>query len=528
MFGTEFAVFNDGLMRGAILAPDDAGWVRALVIGLYTTVLVLLWLYGLHRYHVMWMFRKHLKDVPQPLAPFAEAELPPVTVQLAVFNEMYVVERLIDTVCQLDYPADKLQIQVVDDSTDETYDIVAARVALRQADGHNIVHIHRDNREGFKAGALENGLKTASGEFIVMFDADFLPPRDFIRRQVHHFSDPKVGFVQARWAHLNEGHSLLTRLQAIFLDGHFVLEHTGRQRSGRFFTFSGTAGTWRKETIADAGGWQHDTLVEDCDLSYRCQLKGWRGVYLVDQAVPAELPVDMNGFKSQQHRWAKGFIQAMKKILPTVWRSDASIKQKIEATFHLSNNLTYLLMVALSVLMLPALYYRSEMAWTGWAIFFDASLFLGATASVLSFYAYAERQIDPKWWKKLHLMPLLMSVGIGMSLNQSKAVIEAFLNQTSPFVRTPKYSVGGEAKKNAAWEQKKYKAAKNLMPMLELFFAFYYFMIMAYAVWQRLWLAIPFLGLFFFGFAYVGGMSVAQARAAKAPASQPATLASSS
>ncbi|MEZ6196378.1 MAG: glycosyltransferase [Planctomycetota bacterium] len=522
MFGTDFAVFNDGLMRGAVAAPDEAAWLKIVVLGVYALVLFFLWLYGIHRYHVIWMYRRNRANPPVPLAPYAEEDLPLVTVQLAVFNEMYVVERLIDSVCALDYPSDRLQIQVVDDSTDETRDIVAAHVAAWQARGVDIEQIHRTNRSGFKAGALENGLKTAKGEFIVMFDADFVPPSDFIRRQIHHFSDPKVGWVQARWAHLNENHSLLTRMQAIFLDGHFVLEHTGRQRSGRFFTFSGTAGTWRKSTIADAGGWQHDTLVEDCDLSYRAQLRGWRGVYLVDQAVPAELPVDMNGFKSQQHRWAKGFIQAMKKLLPTIWRSpNATFSQKVEATFHLTNNLTYLGMVALCVLMMPAMYYRSQMVAGPWAIAFDLSLFLGATVSVLSFYATAEREIDRAWWKKLHLMPLLMAMGMGMALNQSKAVLEAFFNQESPFVRTPKYSVDGEKRRKAEWAQKKYKAAKNLMPLLDLFFAFYFLMIVAYSIWQKLWFSVPFMGLFGWGFAYVGWMSVAQARVAKAAAAAP-------
>lgn len=510
MFGTGFAVFNDGIIKGAVMAPDDAGWLKILILGLYAVVLFVLWLFGIHRYAIMGYFARHKNNPPQPLAPFAEEDLPVVTVQLAVFNEMYVVRRLLDAVCAIDYPRDKMEIQVLDDSTDETVEICKAHVDMWADKGFDIKHIHRTNREGYKAGALDEGLKICRGEFIVMFDADFVPTKDFIRRQVHHFSDPKVGFVQARWAHLNENHSLLTKLQALFLNGHFVLEHTARQRSGRFFTFSGTAGTWRKATIGDAGGWQHDTLVEDCDLSYRCQMKGWRGVYLVDQAVPAELPVDMNGFKSQQHRWAKGFIQAMLKLLVPVWKSSQPLKVKIEATFHLCNNLTYPLMVLLSILMMPALYYRSQMM-TGWlAIVFDISLFVGATVSILSFYTYSERQINTKWYKRLHYMPLLMAIGIGLCLSQSKAVLEALFGHESPFVRTPKY-LAGENDKDA-WKAKKYKARRSMMPMLELFFAAYFFMVLVYAVWQSLWMAVPFLFLFFWGFGYVGYKSVVQAR----------------
>jgi cellulose synthase/poly-beta-1,6-N-acetylglucosamine synthase-like glycosyltransferase len=344
-----------------------------------------------------------------------------------------------------------------------------------------------------------------------MFDADFVPGSDFIRRQIHHFTDPKIGFVQARWGHINENQSLLTKLQALFLDGHFVLEHTGRHRSGRFFTFSGTAGMWRKECISDSGGWQHDTLVEDCDLSYRAQLKGWRGTYLVDHVVPAELPVDMNAFKSQQHRWAKGFIQAMKKVLPTVWRSNQPLKIKIEATFHLCNNLSYPLMIILSVLLLPALYYRGHVLSGAWAVLFDLSLFIGATVSVMSFYVYAQRQIHRAWYKKLIYMPLLLAIGIGISLNQSKAVLEALFNQVSGFVRTPKYHADS-AHHDASWTTKRYAVTKNTLPYLELFFAAYYVFVTGYVVWQKQWVALPFVALFLWGYGYVGILSVSQHR----------------
>lgn len=511
MFSHGFAMFNDGLLKGAVVVPDDNSWLKVLVLSIYALVLTVLWFFGIHRYIIMWFYSRNKQNPPQPESMLSEEELPTVTVQLAVFNEMYVVERLLDAVCKLDYPTDRLEIQVLDDSTDETVNIARARVAYWRQRGIDIHHIHRTDRTGYKAGALAEGLKVCRGEFIAMFDADFVPDSDFIRRQIHHFTDSKIGFVQARWGHINENQSLLTRLQALFLDGHFVLEHTGRHRAGRFFTFSGTAGMWRKECIADSGGWQHDTLVEDCDLSYRAQLRGWRGTYLVDHVVNAELPVDMNAFKSQQHRWAKGFIQAMKKVLPTVWRSDQPLKIKIEATFHLCNNLTYPLMVILSVLLLPALYYRSHILSGVWAVLFDLSLFIGATVSVMTFYVYAQRQIDRAWYKKLYCMPLLLAVGIGVSLNQSKAVFEALFNQVSGFVRTPKYHANtGNA--DISWVSKRYAVTKNMLPYLEIFFAAYYVFVMGYAVWQKQWLALPFVALFLWGYGYVGVLSVTQQR----------------
>lgn len=521
MFGHGFAVFTDSLLKGAVAAPDDAGWFKPTVLGLYALTLFLLWLFGVHRYFIMWFYASNKKNAPVPARTFSDDELPVVTVQLAVFNEMYVAERVIDAVCNMDYPLEKFQVQVLDDSTDETVGISRRTAAKWRELGYDIEVIHRTDRSGYKAGALENGLKTARGEIICMFDADFVPPADFLRKQVHHYSDPEVGFVQARWDHINENHSLLTKLQALYLNGHFVLEHTGRQRSGRFFSFSGTAGTWRRACIDNAGGWSHRTLVEDLDLSYRAQMKGWRGVYLVEQGVPAELPVDMNGYKSQQHRWAKGFIQAMLHMLGPIWKSKQPLKVKVECTFHLTNNLTYLFMIALSVLMLPALHYRCQILSGIWAIIFDISLFVGATVSILSFYAYAERQIDAKWYKKVFYMPLLMGLGIGMCLNQAKAVIEALRGQESPFVRTPKYQVNA-GDKGGAWMKKRYSAAKTMLPALELSFAVYFAFVTLYACMQGLWLAVPFLGLFCWGYGYVGWKSLEVRKATAARPVAPA------
>ena len=272
--------------------------------------------------------------------------------QLPLFNEMYVAARLLDAIALLEYPRDKLEIQVLDDSTDETQAICRAKVEELANQGLDIQYIHRTDRTGFKAGALEHGLKTARGEFVMVFDADFLPPVDFIERTVHFFTNAKVGMVQVRWDHVNRDYSRLTELQAMMLDGHFVIEHTARHRSGRFFNFNGTAGIWRREAIADAGGWSHDTLTEDMDLSYRAQLRGWEFIYLKDVVSPAELPVEMNAFKSQQFRWAKGSIQVAKKLLPTIWRSkDVPFNVKLEAFFHLTNNFAYPLLLLLSILL---------------------------------------------------------------------------------------------------------------------------------------------------------------------------------
>src|SRR6266705_3692413 len=320
----------------------------------YFVVLIILATYGIHRYVLVYLYYKHRrKELPEPRH---FEELPRVTVQLPTFNEQFVVERLVDAICRLQYPQDRLQIQVLDDSTDETVEVARGIVERYSALGYQITYHHRANREGFKAGALEQGLKTATGEFIAIFDADFVPSEDFLQRTIHHFTDPTIAMVQTRWTHINRHYSFLTEVEAILLDGHFVLEHGARSRSGVFFNFNGTAGVWRRTAIEDAGGWQHDTLTEDTDLSYRAQLRGWKFVYLPQVECPAELPIEMTAFKTQQARWAKGLIQTSKKILPRLMkRRDLPMRVKIEAWYHLTANLSYPLMIVLSTLMLPAL-----------------------------------------------------------------------------------------------------------------------------------------------------------------------------
>src|SRR2546429_2176702 len=318
----------------------------------YLSVLGGLSAYGIHRYFIIYLYLKTRKRAPVPARYFEQ--LPTVTMQLPIFNEMYVAERLLRSVSELDYPRELLQIQVLDDSIDETGEITASCADELRQRGFNVQRIHRVDRTGFKAGALAVGLENTDGEFVCILDADFVPPPDLLKRTIHFFTDPKVGMIQPRWGHLNRGYSLLTRVQAMFLDGHLLLEQTARSRSGRFFNFNGTAGLWRRSCIKEAGGWQHDTLSEGLDLSYRAQLAGWEFIFLPNVVTPAELPVDMNGFKSQQHRWTKGSIQTCKKLLPRIWRSELSFAIKAEATGHLVSNFAYLLLACLCVLLHPS------------------------------------------------------------------------------------------------------------------------------------------------------------------------------
>jgi len=468
------------------------------VIAAYGLLLLVLSVYGSHRYFMAYLYYRHKYNLPTPRARFAT--LPPVTVQLPVFNEMYVVERLIGAVCRLDYPRDLLEIQVLDDSTDETTSIARRCVERWRAQGIDIRYVHRTNRQGFKAGALENGLRTARGEYVAVFDADFVPMPDFLRRTVDFFTDPGVGMVQVRWEHLNRAASALTRVQSILLDAHFVIEHTARHRSGRFFNFNGTAGIWRHETIASAGGWQHDTLTEDLDLSYRAQLRGWKFVFLPEVVAPAEIPVEMSAFKSQQHRWAKGSIQTAMKLLPRIFRSDLPWPVKKEAFFHLTANLGYLLMIPLAILMPLAVVVRVSHGWIE-VLLLDLPFFAAATMSVCVFYVASQREIDMPAWQRVKYLPFLMALGIGMSVNQSRAVLEALLGHQSGFTRTPKQGADG---RESAAGRRRYRVAVNLQPVLELALAAYFTLAVAWVVDRGVWYSLPFLVLFQAGFAYVG------------------------
>jgi len=484
--------------------------VDVIVVSLYFAVLGVLSLCGVHRYLMVWLYLRHRKDVPKPMGKFEE--LPRVTVQLPIYNEMYVCERLIDTVCELDYPKDKLEIQVLDDSTDETVEIARRKVDEKRALGHDITFIHRTDRTGYKAGALANGLRHSNTEYVAVFDADFTPKPDFLRRTIHYFTDPGIGMVQARWEHINRDYSWLTRIQAIMLDAHFVLEHTARNRSGRFFNFNGTAGIWRKKAIEDGGGWEHDTLTEDLDLSYRSQLKGWRFVYLLDLASPSEVPADINAFKTQQHRWAKGGVQTAFKILPLVWASKVPLKVKLEATQHLGNYVSFLGMVLVCLLILPSMFARHEMGWGGTMRWLDATVFIGAFLSVLVFYGVSQYEIGKGWPKRFLMFPLMLAVGIGMCLNNAKAVLEALVGHQTGFVRTPKHGIAGKV---GSIVGKKYRSRGNVLAVIELAFGIYFTFVCGFA-WQfEMWGALPFLALFPLGFCYVSALSFAQAFAGK-------------
>jgi len=479
---------------------------EGLILAAYFFILCILAVYGWHRYYLVFLYMKHRQNVPGPLP--APDPLPVVTIQLPIYNEMYVVNRLIESVLAMDYPRHLLEIQVLDDSTDETREIAELAVRRHAEQGFDIKYLHRVDRTGYKAGALDAGLKVARGEFVAIFDADFIAPPDFLRRTVPQFADPKVGMVQARWGHINRDYSLLTRVQAILLDGHFVLEHGSRNRAGCFFNFNGTAGIWRTNVIADAGGWQHDTLTEDLDLSYRAQLRGWKFVFMQDLVSPAEVPVEMNAFKSQQHRWAKGSIQTCRKVLPRILQSDLPLLVKAEAFFHLTANFNYLLMVLLSLLMFPSMYYRYNMGWNEMMLI-DVPLFFAATFSVANFYMVCQRELFPDSWKsRLKYLPFVMSIGIGLCINNARAVIEALIHKESgEFTRTPKYGIERDSDE---WQGKKYHQIELTQPLIECGLGLYFTATVFYALSNGIYGTLPFLVLFQVGFLYTGLLSIVQ------------------
>jgi len=474
----------------------------------YFAVMILLAIYGVHRYTLVYLYYKHKKNY-NPNPPGYFEELPRITVQLPIYNEQFVIDRLIEAICAMQYPTDKLEIQLLDDSTDETQQVAADIVERYAALGHPIVYMHRTNRHGFKAGALDAGLKVAKGDLIAIFDADFVPPTDWLMKVVHHFIDPAIGMVQTRWTHLNRNYSILTQVEAILLDGHFVLEHGARARSGDFFNFNGTAGMWRRQAITDAGGWQHDTLTEDTDLSYRSQLAGWKFKYLPDIECPAELPIEMTAFKTQQARWAKGLIQTSIKVLPLIFRSNVPRKIKIEAVYHLTANLSYPLMVVMTALLIPAMIVRFYQGWFQ-MLLIDFPLFTASTFSIAVFYVVSQRELFPKTWLKTFLyLPMLMALGIGLTVTNTKAVMEALFGIKSAFARTPKYSVAKKGEKSKAG---KYRKRLLLTPWVELAIGVYFALAIAYTFTNHNFFTAPFLILFVLGYWYTGLMSLLQGR----------------
>lgn len=472
------------------------------VLALYYLILAVLAFYGIHRLVlVVGYLRTRDRKAPRPPDP---AEWPRVTVQLPLYNEMYVATRLIDAVCRLDYPRDRLEIQVLDDSTDETTRIVGELVAAYREDGFDIVHVHRTDRSGFKAGALAAGLQVAKGDLLAVFDADFVPRPDFLRLAVPYFADPALGMVQGSWSHINRGYSLLTRVEAILLDGHFLIEHTARHRSGCFFNFNGTAGIWRRAAIEGAGGWEHDTLTEDLDISYRSQLAGWRFLYLPELDVPSELPVDINGFKSQQFRWAKGSVQTGRKLLGRILRADLPWRIKFEAFVHLTNNSSYLLTVLIAILIFPAMILR---AGTGYRtlLVIDLPLFLGATVSVLLFYITSQVAGGHSWRQAIRYIPAVMAIGIGLSINNTRAVLSGLFQSGGTFHRTPKYRI---EQRGQDWLSKRYRAGADLSFLIEGVLALYFAVAFLYALQRGMWMSLPFLYLFIQGYAYMFLLSV--------------------
>jgi len=502
--------------------------LKDVVLAVYIGILVAVAVYGFHRYILVYLYLKHKKDGYEPQARFDT--LPRVTVQLPMYNEAEVAGRVIRAACLIDYPLERLEIQVLDDSTDHSAEVAQKAVEEWAARGYPVKYIRRTNRVGYKAGALAEGMKQASGDLIAIFDADFIPPRDILSNVVDYFTDEKIGMVQVRWDHLNRDASLLTKSQAIFLDGHFVIEHTARNRSGRFMHFNGTAGVWRRKTIEDAGGWQHDTLTEDLDLSYRAQLKGWQFVYLPQYAAPAELPPEMIAFKQQAHRWTKGSMQTAIKLLPRILKSRRlPLRVKTEAVFHLTNTLVYPLMVLLTLMIYPIFYMYApdlpgggyeaplkSMAYHGvqWGhIVFSMSLFILATCSASTFFIFGQKELFGKeaGWKTLLYLPFLMSLGVGVGLNNAKAVFEAIWSaikkRPSEFVRTPKY---GMTDKHQKWRGASIFTPKRLwLPILEILMGGYMAMCIYISImWNFGQMSIPFLLIFSGGYFYVGFASL--------------------
>lgn len=483
--------------------------ISYIIMILYSIAVGVLCIYAVHRYYLIylyWWFYKKKKKKEMLKWPEGKP-LPLVTIQLPIYNEMFVVERLIDCICNIAYPKELMEIQVLDDSTDKTSEIASAKVNEWKTRNFDIKYIHRDNREGFKAGALANGLKYSSGDYILIFDADFVPPPDILYGMLPYLIDDKIGMVQARWGHINSDYSLLTKLQAMFLDAHFMIEHTARNYSGKFFNFNGTAGIWRKQAIIDAGGWQYDTLTEDLDLSYRAQLKGWKFIFLPELVCSAELPVGINAFKTQQRRWAKGSIQTGKKILPKIWKSRLPFLVKFEATIHLFANIGYAFMTVLAFLFPLSLFARNNLNLRD-LLFGEIVVFMLATVPILTYFAYSQKEIYGSDKMKLMYLPSLIAVGIGISLNNAFAVYEAIVNKKSTFMRTAKYKI---EKKMDKWDNKIYKTPVDILPFIEILAAIYLCITFIYALKINMWGSIPFVLLFMYGYSYVGTLSIVHA-----------------
>ena len=470
-----------------------------LITFFYCFALGILGLFGIHKYYLLYRYRQCKKNpVPKPADP---KEWPLVTVQLPIFNERYVLKRLLKATVCIDYPLDKLHIQLLDDSNDRTVDLARRMVNALRNRGYNIEHVRRPDRVGFKAGALAYGLTQSKADYFAVFDADFVPARNFLKETMPYLLEPGIGMVQTRWGHINRNYSLLTRLQGIFLDAHFLIEHLSRSRSGKFFNFNGTAGVWRRKAIEDAGGWQHDTLTEDLDLSYRSQLAGWKFRFLPNIVSPAELPAEMNGYKSQQHRWAKGSVQTALKLVPTIWKSNLPTHVKFEAVVHLSNNFAYLLMAIPALLLVPMVKVHLAMGEVPWKlVLVYISVFFAATFSVLIYYAVTIKDSLGRLWPEITLLPMLMAMGIGLSLNNGRAALEALFGHKTDFIRTPKFLLEG---RKGTWKRKLYRPGRSYQGIVELLIASYFTYGWFYFITQNIYYSGPFFMLFMVGFYYI-------------------------
>ena len=468
----------------------------------YFVALLILFVFGLHGFVMLFYHRKYKEVKHEPKPDFkCDAN---VTIQLPLYNELYVVERLINTICKIDYPKDKFEIQVLDDSTDETVSIAARVVEEKRKEGFDISHIQRKNRDGFKAGALKEGLKIAKGEYIAIFDADFIPKKDFLKKTLSFFTNENVGMVQTRWEHLNGDYSILTKAQALALDGHFVIEQSVRNKAGFFINFNGTGGVWRKDCIENSGNWHADTLTEDLDLSYRAQLKGWKFIFLKDFTSPAELPSEINALKTQQFRWTKGAIETAKKILPQLWRSKVPLRIKLQGTFHLTNNFVFPFILLAAILNVPLVFVKNSGSHE--LYFAVMSVFVFAFISSFMFYLYSQKDIHSDWRKRIVLFPLFMAGSMGFAINNSRAVFEGLMNRKSEFVRTPKFKLVGE---DGSWMDKKYLNNKlGLAVIVETIMAVYCFIGVASSIYFLEIAVLPFQLLFFIGFSYVSITSI--------------------
>jgi hypothetical protein len=471
----------------------------------YFISLFILFVFGLHGFIMIFYYNKYKNVKYSP-----KNDIVPdykVTIQLPLFNELYVVERIINAVCEIDYPKENMEIQVLDDSTDETVQITEKIVEEKKKQGFDIKHIRRINREGFKAGALKEGMKTSKGEFIAIFDADFIPQKEFLKKTLAFFTDEKVGMVQTRWEHINGDYSILTKAQALALDGHFVIEQTVRNKAGFFINFNGTGGVWRRSCIEDAGNWDGTTLTEDLDLSYRAQLNGWRFVFLKDFTSPAELPSEINALKSQQFRWTKGAIETAKKILPLVWRAKIPLRVKLQSTFHLSNNIVFPFILLAAILNVPLTFIKNS--GPHHAYFAVMSVFVLAFVGTFLFYLFSQKDVHTDWRKKIVLFPLFMAGSMGFAVNNSRAVFEGLMNRKSEFVRTPKFKV---VDNKDSWIGKKYMSRKlGFSVYVELIMAIYCLIGIASSIYFLEIAALPFQLLFFIGFSFVSLTSIKHA-----------------